>query len=249
MPAGYSDLQGKVLSARWDRMDTLGETLRDEHKKVREGSSANATDRQKYLIGYAHIAVLIYNGWQMGELTPVDFAGPSVYAAAFRAHPDCAMKARDAMIESVKAGEVGAPEKFMKLLGEMGNPDGIDQENLEDDLFLLLTLRAKHTLGAAVDKINAVATDLQVALGALHVLDAQNRQNFADIPWRAAYMRHLMKEWAPEMKSLDADLRENWVAVAEKMADSLAAFEPLMISLYAIAMKDYIERGPTRPIY
>ena len=249
IPPGYSELQGRVLSARWDRMDTLGETLRDEHRKVREGGSADATDRQRRLLGYAHISSLIYNGWQMGELTPVDFAGPSVYIGAFQAHPDCATKARDAILEAVKAGEVGAPEKFMKLLAEAGSPDGVDQDNLDDDAFLLLTLRAKHTLGAAIEKIDAIATDLSVALSALRVIDAQNRQNFMDIPWRVAYMRHLMKEWAPEMKSFDADLRENWVAAAERMTDALAAFEPLMISLYARAMTDYTERTMQRTPY
>lgn len=104
IPPGYSELQGRVLSARWDRMDTLGETLRDEHRKVREGGSADATDRQRRLLGYAHISSLIYNGWQMGELTPVDFAGPSVYVGAFQAHPDCATKARDAILEAVLGG-------------------------------------------------------------------------------------------------------------------------------------------------
>ncbi|MDE1858371.1 MAG: hypothetical protein KGI26_04835 [Thaumarchaeota archaeon] len=249
VPTGYTDLQGRVLQQRWEVMDTLGETLKDEHRKVREAGSADATDRQKKLLGYAHIAVLIYNGWQMGQITPVDFAQPSVYRAAFAAHPSCAVKARDAIIEAVKNGEVGEPAKYMKLLGEMGNPDGIDQEGLDDDGFLLLTLRAKYTLGAAVERINEVATDLSVALTALHVIDAQNRQVFVDLPWRAGYMRHVIKEYAPEMKGFATDLQDNWIAVTERMTDLLEAFEPLMISLYTKAMADYIERGPPRSGY
>ena len=225
-------------------MDTLGERLKDAQRQVTEGRSADATDRMKYLLGYAHLASLIYNGWDMGNLTPPELAGPSLYRAAFRAHPRVAKKARDAIVRAVRAGEAGPPADALKAMAEIGNPDNFNMDDMDDGTFMVLALRARCTLGAAIEKINSVANDLRIAMSALSILDASNRQNYVDIPWRAGVMRSLMEKWAPEMREADQALRDNWVAVADRMADALAAFEPLMIALYARAMEDYVERGP-----
>lgn len=248
-PAGMSERQADLWGKRQKKMTTLGETLRDEHRKLHEGRSSDPTDRAKFLLGYADIAQLVYSGWEQGELTPLEFASPAMYRAVFKANPDLAARARDSIIDSIKSGEIGEPLKFMELLAKMGNPDGHDQSSLTGDEELLLGLRAKYTLGAAVARITKVARDLRIALSALNIIDAGNRQNYADIPWRAEVMGVLVEEWAPEMSDYDASLRANWVAVAERMADALAVFETLMIGLYTRAMADYVERGPRRDIY
>jgi hypothetical protein len=240
VPEGLSEGENRRVQKRQNRMSTLGESLKEHHKKIMEGQASDSTDRATPLLGYADMASLIYAGWDQGELTPNEFASPSMYRAVWEAYPELAGRAKDATLKAIRGGEPGDPLRFMRLAGEV-NPDDIDQTTMTGDVELLLNLRAKVTLGVAVGKMVSVANDLRIMLRALKVLDAENRQNFVDIPWRAEVMRSLVEKWAPDVE--DPSLKENWVAVAERATEALGIFEPLMMAVYTKSMVDYQERA------